>query len=189
MNTIRVKVTSSEFMDETIRTMKVILRNRHGFVSAEDDDFTVFNNTQGLETLTGITNGVKFFLAAIAAISLIVGAIGITNIMLISVRERVREIGLRKAVGARKRHILLQFLLESVLLTSIGGVIGIVLGELAAWVVALVAIGQGFKWEYSISIESILIAFGLSLAIGVISGVYPASKAANLDPISALRYE
>lgn len=189
VNTIRVKVTSSEFMDETIRTMKVILRNRHGFVSAEDDDFTVFNNTQGLETLTGITNGVKFFLAAIAAISLIVGAIGITNIMLISVRERVREIGLRKAVGARKRHILLQFLLESVLLTSIGGVIGIVLGELAAWVVALVAIGQGFKWEYSISIESILIAFGLSLAIGVISGVYPASKAANLDPISALRYE
>ncbi len=189
VNTIRVKVASAEQMDETIQTIKVILRNRHGLLSAEDDDFTVFNNTQGLETLTSITNGVKFFLAAIAAISLIVGAIGITNIMLISVRERVREIGLRKAVGARKSQILLQFLLEAILLTSIGGILGIMLGELAAFVVARIAIGQGFKWEYSISMTSILIAFGLSVMIGIISGVYPASKAANLDPISALRYE
>ncbi len=189
VNTIRVKVTAPEVMEETIGVIKVILRNRHGFVSADDDDFTVFNNTQGLETLTGITNGVKFFLAAIAAISLIVGGIGITNIMLISVRERVREIGLRKAIGARKRHILLQFLLESILLTSIGGGIGIILGELAAFLVAQIALAQGFKWEYSISVESIVIAVGLSVAIGILSGVYPASKAANLDPISALRYE
>lgn len=189
VNTIRVKVSSAELIEPTIMGIKSILRNRHGFINPEDDDFTVFNNTQGLETLTGITNGVKFFLATIAAISLLVGGIGITNIMLISVRERVREIGLRKAIGARRRHILLQFLLEAVLLTAIGGVIGIVLGSLGAFLVAKIAVSQGFKWEYSIDISTVMVAFGLSVMIGIVSGVYPASKAARLDPIAALRYE
>ena len=139
--------------------------------------------------LTTITNALKFFLAAIAAISLLVGGIGIMNIMYIAVSERTREIGLRKAVGANRSYLLKQFLTEAIIITMTGGVIGIIFGALISLAVALGANYLGYNWELIITLPSVLVGFILSTAIGLIFGYFPAQKAAALDPIIALRYE
>jgi putative ABC transport system permease protein len=155
----------------------------------ETDDFSVRSMAQGLEAISTITNALKFFLVAIASIALIVGGFGIMNIMLATVQERTREIGLRKAVGAKSRHITMQFLVESIVITFVGGSAGIVMGILISVLVAFVAQQMGYQWDLVITISSILLGCGVSVGIGLLFGISPARRASKLNAIEALRYE
>ncbi len=188
---LRLKVESEEYLETTVADVEATLRERHGIKdqSGESDDFSVRNAKDALDLLTAITDGLKFFLAAMAALSLLVGGIGIMNIMLIRVVERTREIGLRQAVGARRFDILSQFLVEAVAITVTGGIIGIILGELASVVITLIARQLEYDWPFSFSPLAIILAVSVSIAVGIIFGLYPAAKASKLDPIEALRYE
>lgn len=179
-----VKVREAEFVQEAEEQIKALLRQRHRLRSGQDDDFFLRNLSQILETRAESSRAMSLLLAAVASVSLVVGGIGIMNIMLVSVTERTREIGLRMAVGARSRDILTQFLIEAVTLSLIGGLIGIALGMGGS-----IAITLSGGWPMIIEIESIFLAFGFSAAVGIFFGFYPARKAANLDPIEALRYE
>jgi putative ABC transport system permease protein len=179
-----VKIRTPEEIDDAIVDITDLLRQRHKVREGRPDDFSIRNMSQILEARSSSARVMTLLLAAVASISLIVGGIGIMNIMLVSVTERTREIGLRMAIGARRRDILRQFLIEAVTLSLIGGCIGVALG-----VGASIAIAQLGDWPTSISIGSIVLAFGFSAAIGVFFGFYPARKAARLDPIEALRYE
>ncbi len=161
-----------------------LLRQRHRIEPGRDDDFTVRTQEEIAEMATATAQVLSLLLSAIASVSLVVGGIGIMNIMLVSVTERTREIGIRMAVGARPRDILLQFLIEAVTLSSLGGVLGIGLGIGAAKMIAWKA-----EWPALISAEAIIISFAFSAAIGIFFGFYPARKASHLDPIEALRYE
>ncbi len=185
----RLKVDTAENVDSALESAKIVLRERHKIDNPKNDDFSVRSMAQGLEAITKITNALKMFLAAVAAIALIVGGIGIMNIMLAAVQERTREIGLRKAVGAKNKNITAQFLLESIMITSLGGAIGIVLGILISFVVAKVAQVLGYNWDFSISISAIIMGVVVSVGVGLIFGISPARRAARLDPIEALRYE
>lgn len=151
---------------------------------SEDDDYNIFSQDQLLATINDATNTMKLMISGIAAISLLVGGIGIMNIMLVSVTERTREIGIRKALGAKKKDILFQFLIESLTLSSIGGIIGIILGGLAAYFIA-----QAGGWPFIMSISIIALAFSFSLVVGMFFGIYPAYRASKLDPVDALSYE
>jgi putative ABC transport system permease protein len=161
-----------------------ILRREHRLVAGKDDDFQIRNQSDFLATLGETTQVFTYLLAGIAAVSLLVGGIGIMNIMLVSVTERTREIGVRKALGATKGNILLQFLIESVVLCLLGGVGGVLLGAGGA-----MAMSHFAKWTTSISVSSVVIALGFSGFVGILFGVWPARRAAALDPIMALRYE
>jgi putative ABC transport system permease protein len=165
-----------------------ILRARHR-TELGKDDFTVFNQQDFLATAETITGVLTIFLGGIAAISLLVGGIGIMNIMLVSVIERTREIGLRKALGARKRDILIQFLTESSLLSVIGGILGIILGWLISVAVGAIAAAANADINPTIGMDSVLMATLFSAAVGLFFGLYPANRAANLEPVEALRYE
>ncbi len=165
-----------------------ILRIRHRTKLGEDD-FTVFTQEDILSVAGTITNVLTIFLGGIAAISLLVGGIGIMNIMLVSVTERTKEIGLRKAVGATKSDILIQFLTESSLLSLIGGIIGIIFGWLISFAVGRIAAASGTPFNPSVSLSAILLATIFSTAVGLFFGIYPANRAANLQPVEALRYE
>ncbi len=165
-----------------------ILRQRHR-TEVGADDFTIFTQQDFISTARQITSVLTIFLGGIAAISLLVGGIGIMNIMLVSVTERTREIGLRKALGARKRDILIQFLTESSLLSLIGGLIGIALGWLIAFVVGQIAAANNTELTPVVGMDAILLATLFSTAVGLFFGIYPASRAANLEPVEALRYE
>ncbi|RPI84374.1 MAG: FtsX-like permease family protein [Chloroflexi bacterium] len=165
-----------------------ILRSRHQ-TEIGKDDFTIFTQQEFLDIASTITNVLTIFLGGIAAISLLVGGIGIMNIMLVSVTERTREIGLRKAVGAHKRDILIQFLAESSVLSLIGGVIGIALGWFIAFAVGRIAAANDAPINPTIGIDVILIATLFSTAVGLFFGLYPANRAASLQPVEALRYE
>ncbi|HEU4572967.1 MAG TPA: ABC transporter permease [Candidatus Limnocylindrales bacterium] len=184
VRTIGVSVASDDRMTEVTDAITALLRNRHDLGATETADFSVFNQTQLLDAASSISATLTLLLGGIASISLIVGGIGIMNIMLVSVRERTREIGIRKAVGARGRDILLQFLIEALTLSLLGGLIGILVG---LGVSAL--IGQLAGWGLQISASTIAAAVGFSLLVGVVFGVWPARQAARLDPITALRYE
>ena len=179
-----VKSNSAEVVDDTIRDMTKLLRQRHKIRPGQPDDFFVRNLSSILEARANSSRVMNLLLAAVASISLIVGGIGIMNIMLVSVTERTREIGLRMAVGAKGRDILLQFLIEAVTLSLIGGVIGIVFGLGGSYMIAMIGESPAIVQPFSI-----FLAFGFAAVVGVFFGFYPARKAARLDPIEALRYE
>jgi len=181
---ISVKARDAESIYLAQEQITALLRQRHRIGPNQDDDFTVRNLTQVMEAAQQSTQAMTLLLGAIASVSLLVGGIGIMNIMLVSVTERTREIGIRMAVGARPRDIRLQFLIEAFLLSVIGGIAGIALGALLSQTLALL-----FDWSTSISPSSILLAFGFSGFVGVFFGFYPAYKASLMDPIEALRYE
>ncbi len=184
VSAITVQAVSEELTDTAVEQITETLRNQHGIAYAADDDFTIFSQTDLLDTFSTVTATLTAFLGAIAGISLLVGGIGIMNIMLVSVTERTREIGIRKAIGALKRDIMVQFLLESVLLSIIGGAIGIFLG----WLIAQAA-GQALDVTTVVALNNVLLATGFATAVGLIFGIYPAWRAASLRPIEALRYE
>jgi putative ABC transport system permease protein len=165
-----------------------ILRTRHR-TELGADDFTVFTQEDFLSVAGTITNVFTIFLGGIAAISLLVGGIGIMNIMLVSVTERTKEIGLRKAVGARKIDILIQFLTESILLSLFGGIVGIIFGWIISAVVGRIAAASGTPFTPSVGLDAVLLATLFSTAVGLFFGIYPANRAASLEPVEALRYE
>jgi putative ABC transport system permease protein len=183
-----VQVVDSESVPQAVEEVSSILRTRHR-TDVGADDFTVFSQQDFLQTAATITSVLTIFLGGIAAISLLVGGIGIMNIMLVSVTERTKEIGLRKALGARKRDILTQFLTESSLLSLFGGIIGIGFGWLIAFVVEKVALASGTPFYPRIGLDAVLLATIFSAAVGLFFGIYPANRAANLEPVEALRYE
>ncbi|EKD58456.1 MAG: ABC superfamily ATP binding cassette transporter, membrane protein [uncultured bacterium] len=189
LNFMRVKIDSADAIERSVADIEYTLRAQHNIKNSADDDFSVRNTAQALATLTNITNILKYFLAGIAAISLVVGGIGIMNIMLISVQQRIREVGLRKAVGARNRHIITQFLIEAVFLTLVGGILGIILGTTISFLASVVIKYLGYSWQFIISFWSIIVATSVAGAIGIIFGLYPAKKAARISPMEALRYE
>lgn len=184
-----VQAVSADETTHASDQIKQILQTRHNIPVGGEDDFTVFTQQDMLQTASSITGILTIFLGGIAAISLLVGGIGIMNIMLVSVAERTREIGLRKALGARKRDILTQFLAESSLLSLLGGVIGIMLGWAISFVVGRVAAATGNAFDPSITPSSVILATLFSAAIGMFFGIYPANRAASLQPVEALRYE
>ncbi len=185
---ILVSVLSADQMAQATEEISQILRNRHRTKIGEDD-FTIFSQQDFVSTAKTITGVLTIFLGGIAGISLLVGGIGIMNIMLVSVTERTREIGLRKALGARKKDILIQFLTESSLLSLFGGVVGIGLGWLIAFVVGKIAAASGTPFYPKVGLEAVLLATLFSTAVGLFFGIYPANRAANLEPVEALRYE
>ena len=182
--TMYVQATGPETTQRALEDIRTLLRDRHHIAPGADDDFSIRNlaeiagaQAQGTETMTTL-------LASVAAVSLVVGGIGIMNIMLVSVTERTREIGIRMAIGAKPMGILLQFLIEALVLSIAGGLVGVGLGVgVAAW------LASKFKWPMAIQIDVILISVGFSALVGIVFGLYPARKASQLDPIDALRYE
>ncbi|MGC9394731.1 MAG: ABC transporter permease [Anaerolineae bacterium] len=184
---IYVQAVSEDRMNAAIEEVSQILRQRHRIAPGDPDDFTAISQSEIIGTFQQITGVLTVFLGAIAGISLLVGGIGIMNIMLVSVTERTREIGLRKAVGARKRDILAQFLTEAVMLSLVGGLIGILLGATGASIVSYVLRDEGFRAV--ITLNAVLLATLFSAAVGLFFGIYPAQRAAALNPIDALRYE
>ena len=188
VDSIQAQAVDSDSVAAATEEISQILRTRHR-TPVGLDDFTLFTQDSILSIAQSITGVLTLFLGGIAAISLLVGGIGIMNIMLVSVTERTREIGLRKAIGARKRDILVQFLTESILLSLLGGLMGIVLAWGIATLVGLIAVANGTPIEPSITMDAILLATLFSMAVGLLFGIYPANRAASLQPVEALRYE
>jgi putative ABC transport system permease protein len=184
LRNINVQVGDAHQIEAVQQQIISLLRQRHNIRPGRDDDFTVRNQQEIADAATATSRVMTLLLGAIAGVSLVVGGIGIMNIMLVSVTERTREIGVRLAVGAHSRDILTQFLIEAVLLSSVGGAIGIVFGIGASKILSIYA-----NWPTLISMSSIAIAFLFSAAVGVFFGFYPAREAARLAPIEALRYE
>ncbi|HEX9686394.1 MAG TPA: ABC transporter permease [Burkholderiales bacterium] len=184
VGSVSIKVRDGEDMSEVIGEVRSLLRQRHRLQPEADDDFMLRNLSEVLQAREESSRIMALLLAAIASVSLLVGGIGIMNIMLVSVTERTREIGLRMAVGARGRDILTQFLVEAVTLALIGGLLGIMLGVGGSY-----AIGHLAEWRTELNAQAILLAAGFAAAVGVFFGFYPARKASRLLPIEALRYE
>ncbi|MCP4166748.1 MAG: FtsX-like permease family protein [Chloroflexi bacterium] len=185
LSLIMAKVTSEEQLDTAVADIEDLLRRRHNITFLNEDDFSVINQADILDIFGSIIGVLNTFLGGIAAISLVVGGIGIMNIMLVSVTERTREIGLRKAVGAKRRHILTQFLVEAVVLSLIGGIFGMILGFVGA--IGLASLSEDLSAV--VTSDAILLAVGVSTIVGVVFGIYPALRASQLHPIDALRYE
>jgi putative ABC transport system permease protein len=189
-NRIIMQTISDNEVEVAAEDIKLTLRDSHGITDPTKDDFTVQTQQDLVKRLSTITSALTWFLVAVASIALFVGGVGIMNIMLVSVTERTREIGLRKALGATDRDILTQFLLEAVLLTAIGGVIGIILGASLAFIIAVgLSKGLGVNWSFVFPWSGAAMGLGVSALIGLIFGGYPASQASKKSPIEALRYE
>jgi putative ABC transport system permease protein len=184
-----VQLKNTNLSDATAALIRLTLRRNHNITNPDKDDFIVMTQAQVLDIYNTIFNGITILLIAIASISLVVGGVGIMNIMYVVVTERTAEIGLKKALGATNSDILNEFLIESVFVTVIGGIIGIILGAGLGWVVYFIAISNGLAWAFSVPLYAILIGVGVSGTIGISFGVLPARSAAKLDPIEALRYE
>ncbi len=180
---ITVSALSEEYTDQAIEEITEILQINHGIEIGEDNDFNVRSQQEMMETMSSVMDMLTILLACVAGISLLVGGIGIMNIMYVSVTERTREIGLRMSIGAKGRHILMQFLIESIILSVAGGLIGVIFGVAASKIVNL------FGWATSVQVSSIILSFAVCTITGIFFGWYPAKKAAQLNPIDAIRYE
>ncbi len=189
VNQISVQVESGDELESAEQEITAILRDTHNIREGEDNDFRVLNIASVAEQVTQVLGILQLVLAGIAGISLLVGGIGIMNIMLVSVTERIREIGLRKAVGAKRRDILIQFLIEAATLGFFGGALGIGLGWIIVKIMSVIATNLGFSFTAMLSGDAIALSVGVAIFIGLISGLYPAIRAARLDPIESLRHE
>jgi putative ABC transport system permease protein len=185
---IAIRVTDTSLLEDAKDDITSILRRRHRLTVDEKNDFSVVSQEQMVKIINQVTGVFSIFLGAISGISLVVGGIGIMNIMLVSVTERTREIGIRKAVGAKRRDILIQFLLESGVLSLIGGGIGIIGGWLVSYIISQISI-SGMKIHSLVTPDIVGLAIGVSVVIGMVSGIYPAMRAARLNPIDALHYQ
>jgi putative ABC transport system permease protein len=184
-----VQLADVNLADSTLADITTLMEHNHNITDPAKDDFAVQSQAQAMDTFNTIFNGITFLLIAIAAISLVVGGVGIMNIMYVVVTERTAEIGLKKALGATESDILNEFLVEAILVTLAGGVVGIALGSGLGWLIAVIAQSAHLAWTFSVPVYAIVLAFGVSAAIGIFFGVFPARAAAKLDPIEALRYE
>lgn len=189
-HTIMIQAESEKAVSELVEEIKRVLRENHNISDPSQDDFHVMTQEDTAQKINIIGNILTIFLAIVAGISLLVGGIGIMNIMLVAVKERTREIGLRKAVGATSRDILNQFLIEAVILTLTGGIFGTIIGILFSGFMSFVLSTYfGYKWDFIIPWQILILAVFISITVGLIFGIYPAKKAADLNPIDALRYE
>jgi putative ABC transport system permease protein len=188
---ILVEAETEEMVPLIAQDIKITLRELHGITDPDKDDFHVGTMEDAMKTIGSVTSALTLLLTAVAAISLLVGGIGIMNIMLVSVTERTREIGLRKAIGATKGDITIQFLLEAVILTVIGGIFGIIIGAVFSWLtgVAIRAFSGLVGWKFFFPLSAVFLGLGVAGGIGLIFGLYPANQAAKKSPIEALRYE
>ncbi len=184
---ITAQMKNPSLEQETADDIIQLLRDRHEISDSKYDDFAVMTMTEMRDMIDTIFNAITLLLIALAGISLLVGGVGIMNIMYVSVSERTFEIGLRKAVGAKKTQVLWQFLFEAIIVTLLGGIVGIAIGLIISWLVSFIAGQLGFSWSFVLPPESIAIAFGFCGAVGLIFGYYPAKQAAEMDVISALR--
>ncbi|HUX35706.1 MAG TPA: ABC transporter permease [Candidatus Paceibacterota bacterium] len=187
---IIIQADTEANVPETVADVQAVLRNSHNITDPTKDDFYVETQAQAMQTVGNITSIITLFLAAVAAVSLVVGGIGIMNIMFVSVTERTREIGLRKALGATNKNILSQFLIEAIILTGLGGIIGVALGTGVSFGLSyLLTKFAGLAWLFSFPVNAAMLGIGVSAAIGLVFGIYPAYRASQLDPTEALRYE
>ena len=181
---MQASAINEEQTQQTIAEITDILRTQHKLRDGEEDNFTIRSMQELAEMISSTSQMMTVLLAAVAGISLLVGGIGIMNIMIVSVTERTREIGLRMSIGARGRDIMMQFLIEAIIISVTGGILGILLGAFTTWMISAVA-----HWPVMIEASSVVLSFVVCTIIGIIFGFYPAAKASNLDPIEAIRYE
>lgn len=181
---IQASAIDEDRTEETIAELTDILRTQHKLRDGDEDNFTIRSMQELAEMISSTSSMMTILLAAVASISLLVGGIGIMNIMIVSVTERTREIGLRMSIGATGRDIMMQFLIEAVIISVTGGILGILLGASATWMISAIA-----HWPVQIDVSSVILSFVVCTVIGIIFGFYPAAKASNLDPIEAIRYE
>ncbi len=184
-----VKTRDPALTDQTVADLNQLMRERHRTLTPDKEDFAVTSMAEAREMVDKIFSYLTFLLVSLGGISLLVGGVGIMNVMFVSVRERTYEIGLRKAVGATSRDVLWQFLIETVLISTVAGIIGILLGAFIAYGASLAAASAGFFWPFVLPVKALVVAVGFSFAFGLIFGILPARAAAQLDPIRALRYE
>lgn len=189
LNFLRVKVDDEKNIPRVVLDIRSLLRERHNLKQLEVDDFSVRNTADAIAILSNVTNILKYFLAFVAGISLFVGGIGIMNIMLIALKQRIREVGLRKALGARDVDILSQFLVEAVFLSLAGGFFGFILGVILTYLTAVGIRMAGYEWDFLLTFQSVGVAFVVSLLVGIFFGLSPARRASKVSPIEALRYE
>jgi len=186
---VRLKIDTIENIPIAKEDIAVTLRNQHDIEDPSDDDFSVRDQASAMDMISTITDAMRYFLLAVGTISLVVGGVGVMNVMLIAVNQRIKEVGLRKAVGAKNIDVMAQFLIESATISFMGGLIGIIFGVAVSFLASVIINSMGYDWKFIISPTSIVIAVSVSILIGIIFGLYPALKASKISPMEALRYD